>query len=78
MVAFATGNYQIHYVNMPGANEHGGLTNSGTASESLSPGDLDSFTFEASSGDSGSFSIAGTVNAYLYFYEPDGSYITYT
>jgi hypothetical protein len=45
------GNYDLHYTNAPGANELGELPNSGAYSGTLSPGDLDSFSFDVASGD---------------------------
>ena len=76
--AFNTGSYELHYVRIPSANEHGGLTNSGTVAEFLTAGDLDSYTFVAASGESGSLSISGSISTYLYIYNPDGTYKTST
>ncbi len=47
----ATGAYELHFVLVPGANEHGALINGGVRSETVGLGDLDSYVFTANAGD---------------------------
>nr|WP_321401316.1 hypothetical protein [uncultured Desulfobacter sp.] len=46
-----TGSYKIYFAQVPGANEHGELSNYDVRSESIDLGDLDTFTFMADDGD---------------------------
>ncbi len=69
----APGDYDLHFVKAPGANEHGALTNGGQYSGSLTAGDLDSFTFTASSGDSVMLSVVGNTSLSMTLYAPDGT-----
>lgn len=47
----ATGAYDIFFAKAPGANENGVLTNGGKVSENIELGDIDSYTFQASAGE---------------------------
>ena len=67
------GNYDLYYVKAPGANEHGSLINGGVVSGNITPGDLDSYTFVANTGDSIQLSVSGDIGMYIYAYYPDGS-----
>jgi hypothetical protein len=48
----ATGNYNLYFVRVPGANEGGTLPNGGVVSDAIDLGDLDSYTFTANAGES--------------------------
>ena len=47
----ATGTYDIYFVKVPGANEHGSLINDGVHSGEIVRGDMDTYTFSANVGD---------------------------
>ncbi|NPU91663.1 MAG: hypothetical protein HPY82_07085 [Gammaproteobacteria bacterium] len=68
-----TGNYDLHFIKAPSANEHGALPNGGMLTESLAPGDIDSFTFNANSGDSIVLSAASDTTLYMTLYAPNGT-----
>ena len=76
-----TGDYELHFTKMAGANEHGELINGGSVAESITQGDLDSYTFAAAAGDYINLSVSDIEQTGLYLritlYAPDGSYITY-
>ncbi len=60
-----TGNYELHFVRI-GANEHGELVNGGVREETLTRGDLDSYTFTGNVGDSVQLRMTDTTGAALY------------
>ena len=70
--AVSTGDYELFFVKAPGANEHGTLTNGGVHAETITDGDLDSYTFEAQTGDMVSLSLGGALNGFIYVFNPDG------
>ena len=76
-----TGNYDLYFVHMPGANEGGSLINGGIISDGIDLGDLDSYTFTANAGERVKILIANTnSNDFLpriTLYDPNGAYITY-
>ncbi len=57
-----TGNYNVYFVRMPGANEGGTLTNGGVTANTIDLGDLDSYTFTANVGESVEIRVADTSN----------------
>ncbi|QDU69320.1 hypothetical protein [Engelhardtia mirabilis] len=56
----AAGDYEVHFVRTPGANEGGTLPNAGMLSGNISLGDLDSYTFEAVAGQNFKLRVADT------------------
>lgn len=78
-----TGNFDLHFVKAPGAVENGALSNGSGVTGSLSLGDLESYTFEATAGDSFTVSLAeyfdtpggGTAWGWVRVYYPDGSLV---
>jgi lysophospholipase L1-like esterase len=71
-----TGDYELHYVRAPGANELGPLVNGGSRIQAIGVGDLDSYTFTANIGDAVELSLArtsGELAPYLRIYDPQGS-----
>ncbi|MEO0650668.1 MAG: hypothetical protein AAFZ65_08320, partial [Planctomycetota bacterium] len=74
------GDYELHYVRLPGANEGGALPNGSSVLDELTAGDLDSYTFELDAGDS--FNLrstrldGGTFFSALDIYGPDGTLVT--
>lgn len=72
-----TGPYEIHCARTPGANEHGELSSGNTVSEYMDIGDLDSFTFTASQGDSIYLQMTDMggsgLDPQMNIYRPDGS-----
>jgi hypothetical protein len=76
-----TGNYDLYFVHMPGANEGGSLINGGVISDAIDLGDLDSYTFTANAGEGVQIRIADTSSNDLIpritLYDPNGAYITY-
>ncbi|MCP4288286.1 MAG: hypothetical protein GY792_28275, partial [Gammaproteobacteria bacterium] len=79
--ADATGNYDLYFVRMPGANEGGSLNNGDVISDAIDLGDLDSYTFTANAGKDVQIRITDTSGSDFYpritLYGPDGAYITY-
>ncbi|TQV86686.1 hypothetical protein [Aliikangiella coralliicola] len=71
------GSYELHYVNASTANEHGSLTSGGVHLESFTPQDLDSYTFEAESGDAINLSVNSSKQTTMAVYYPDGSRVGY-
>lgn len=76
--AHDTGSYNLYFVRVPGANEHGALISGDVSSGGVSNGDLDSYTFTAAAGDSVRLSVTGDINMYMVLYAPDGSRLDYT
>lgn len=77
----ASGGYQIHYARGAGANEHGLLVNGGLKAETITAGDLDSYTFTATAGQGLLLSVArtsGTFSPAYYLYGPNGQRLTQT
>ncbi|MCO7226763.1 hypothetical protein [Pleionea sp. CnH1-48] len=74
------GDYELHFVQMPGANEHGQLLNGDSVTGSIEQGDLDSYTFDASSGEHIQLRLSDVNNTGMYprmwLYGPNGEYIT--
>ena len=68
-----TGNYDLYFVKVPGANEYGLLNIGGVVTGTIAPGDLDSYTFVANAGDSIQLSISGDIGMFMNLYAPDGS-----
>ena len=72
-----TGNYDIYFARMPGANEGGTLTNGGVVSGEIDLGDLDSYTFTANAGENFQIRAADTSNSdfvpHIRLYDPSGS-----
>lgn len=72
---FGTSKYMVHFALAPGANEHGLLINGGQVTESISVGDIDSFTFQVNANqtvflrvaDSGFASLAPRIAVYAPF-----------
>jgi hypothetical protein len=75
-----TGNYNLHFVRVPGANEHGRLSGSGLASGQIDLGDLDSYTFSGNAGDSISISVAptGELRPSVQLFGPSGNLLNST
>lgn len=79
------GPYELHFARTPGAQEHGGLINGGSVSQTISLGDIDSYTFYSEAGNTISLSLAdlegdianqpGDFYPYLLIYKPDGSFL---
>ncbi|MEZ5573565.1 MAG: hypothetical protein R3E64_16325, partial [Halioglobus sp.] len=72
------GNYEIHFSHMPYANESGFLISGQGAMGSITTGDIDSFVFFASAGDSAIINVSETgANTSFYpevwLYNPDGT-----
>jgi len=68
-----TGNYDLYFVRVPGANEYGLLNIGGVVTGTIAPGDLDSYTFVANAGDSIQLSVSGDIGINMFLYAPDGS-----
>ncbi|MEL7046668.1 MAG: hypothetical protein AAGL66_16890 [Pseudomonadota bacterium] len=70
------GPYRLYVAGIPGANEHGVLTNGGVASQNIDVGDIDTYTFRASSGERIFLQIADPTSADLvpevWLYAPSG------
>ncbi|WP_265013614.1 PKD domain-containing protein, partial [Marinobacter halophilus] len=77
----ATGNYELHFASAPDANEHGALIQGVAKTETITMGDLDSYTFEASAGSLVDLSLKDVNDTALrpifYLYGPTGDYLTY-
>ncbi|MFK8013918.1 MAG: hypothetical protein AB8G17_00580 [Gammaproteobacteria bacterium] len=74
-----TGNYRFHLAVAPGANEHGVVANGSSLPQSLDvEGDIDSFVFDGTAGQSGVVSISGDVSGGEFFtiVNPDGTSLT--
>jgi len=76
-----TGNYDLYFVHMPGANEGGSLINGGVISNVIDLGDLDSYTFTANTGEGVQIRVADTGSNNFYpkitLYDPNGAYIAH-
>ncbi|MEM7309386.1 MAG: hypothetical protein AAF682_22070 [Planctomycetota bacterium] len=75
------GDYEVHFVRAPGANEGGALVNGGSVDGSLGLGDLDSFTFSINAGEGFQIRLVDLNGTPLYprmtLYSPSGAYVTY-
>ena len=76
-----TGSYNIYFVKVPGANEHGIVENSTLASETIDQGDLDSYTFSVALGDTmeilvSDSSTGGTLSPCISLYGPGGDLVS--
>jgi hypothetical protein len=75
------GVYQLHYTRAPGANEHGALTNFGTVTETIDKGDLDSYTFNVTQGNSIHLEMEDLggvgLEPLIHIYRPNGFLQTY-
>jgi uncharacterized protein YfaP (DUF2135 family) len=75
-----TGDYELHFVRGTGANEHGALVNGGVRTQTLTRGDLDSYTFVGNAGDVVQLRMADTTGGALYprmhLYGPTGALVT--
>jgi len=82
----ASGPYEIHFARMPGAQEHGGLIDGGKVQEQLTLGDLDTYTFYGSTGETVSLTMVdingddpntpGNIYPRIYLYDPNGALVT--
>jgi hypothetical protein len=77
--ASATGAYDVHFTLAPGANEGGLLPNGGEVTGFIDLGDLDSFTFDASTGATIQLQVADTLFGALVpivrIYGPSGALV---
>ena len=75
-----TGDYDIHFVRAPGANEGGALINGGIVSDSIDLGDLDSFTFDIEAGEYFQLKAvdlnASGLRPLMSLYNPIGGFVT--
>ena len=75
-----TGNYEVHFVKMPGANEGGLLLDGVPVFDDVDLGDLDSYTFLASTGEMATITLTDTAGSTLFpfvaLYGPSGNFIT--
>ncbi|MFT7671064.1 MAG: hypothetical protein ACI8X5_003780 [Planctomycetota bacterium] len=73
------GEYQIHFVNAPGANEHGALVNGGSVSGFISMGDLDTFIFDVNANESVVLRTANgtdtSLDPHMVVYDPTGQVV---
>ena len=78
-IAF-TGNYDVYYTNVDGAQTDGELVNGGFVSEQIDFGDIDAWTFDAQAGDSVQIRVADIDDSTLFptarLYNPDGTLLT--
>ncbi|MEJ0034804.1 MAG: GDSL-type esterase/lipase family protein [Gammaproteobacteria bacterium] len=72
-----TGNYTLYFANAPGANELGRLSSGAVVNGRIDLGDLDSFSFSATAGESATIVITGSgeLRPLLYLYGPTGEYL---
>ena len=74
--------YEIHFAKSLDANEHGQIHGEGTYNETITLGDLDTFTFEGVVGDEITLVARETQESdmyiYMTLYNPDGSYFVKT
>ena len=77
-----TGDYDLHFVRTPGADEGGALSSTGSVSGNITVGDMDSYTFYANAGhhitltmaDTGpSPELSTTLYPHISIFKPDGS-----
>ncbi|MGI9592168.1 MAG: PKD domain-containing protein, partial [Myxococcota bacterium] len=75
-----TGDYDLHFVRTPGANEGGSLENGVTRFDTIDLGDLDSYTFVGSVGQNAEIIVTdlgpGPIFPAVAVYRPDGTFIT--
>jgi len=76
-----TGDYNLYFAQMPGAHEGGVLPNGGVVSDAIDLGDLDSYTFTATAGQSVQIRVASTSGASnlaprISLYDPSGALIS--
>jgi hypothetical protein len=75
-----TAEYLIYFAKSLGANEHGKLSGAGSYFETVTQGDLDTFTFDGAVGDEVTLVMReiDAVNLYPFMtvHSPDGSYLT--
>ncbi|MBW2290040.1 MAG: hypothetical protein JRG90_19775 [Deltaproteobacteria bacterium] len=73
------GSYTLYFALIPGANEHGSLTNGGVHPGTIDLGDLDTYTFTASAGDHIELRVgengSATLAPQLSLYAPSGALI---
>lgn len=76
------GSYALNFVRAPGANEGGLLPNGGSIADSISVGDLDSYTFTANAGEDFQVRVGdvtpGLLSPEIWVYSPIGGQIAYT
>jgi|GEM_PF-2433536 len=70
-----TGNYDLHFVRAPGANEHGTLSGTGIRSGSITRGDLDSYAIIGVQGGAISITVSGSMPLWIRAYRPDGGFL---
>ncbi|MCA9465175.1 MAG: thrombospondin type 3 repeat-containing protein [Nitrospira sp.] len=78
-----TGPYNLYFVRLPGASEGGALPNGSSVSDSIDIGDLDSYTFAATAGESIQLRVADTSGDSFFapgidLYSPSGTLLTST
>ena len=76
----STGTYDLHFVQVPGANEGGLLLDGVVTADSITLGDLDSFTFLADAGDVAQVTVTdtagGSLSPRVSLYDPNGAFVT--
>jgi hypothetical protein len=76
------GTYELRYVRAPGAKEEGALVNGGSRSETLTVGDIDSYTFTAQIGEGVALHLvdvdATGMVPRIFVYGPTGALVTNT
>ncbi len=74
-----TGPYEVHFVRKPSANEHGALINGGTVSGFIDLGDLDTFVFPGTAGQTVQLRVAelapGPLDPSITVYDPTGAQV---
>lgn len=77
-----TGDYDLHFVRGTGANEHGPLIDDGVRTETITRGDVDSYTFTGNAGDIVQLRAtdleAGALVPRVFVYGPAGALVTNT
>jgi hypothetical protein len=73
-----TGSYTFHFVKAPGGSEYGEPASGVTHSDTITEGDLDSFSVTALAGDSIQVSAGGELLLHLVVYSPSGSLVTHS
>ncbi len=74
------GSYQIHYTRVSEADENGPLIADGVVSGDITLGDIDTFTFEATAGESAYIRVSdtsgnGALSPLIWLHAPDGSLV---
>ena len=81
----ATGSYDLHFVKTPGANEGGSLINGQRVSGFITLGDVDSYTFDASPGESVYLRVAdrettefvsAAFSPNMVLFDPNGAFVS--